>query len=317
MISQSIYANTLAEYEAKNLLSREKLRRIAGTGFGDAVKILIEYGYFGDYPSSSLSPDVDGFITAQIRELTAFVEENCPCAALTKALLNRFVYSDAKALFKARCAGFDVSGALYLENDTLRDAFANQKYASLPPFLQNAVSALGEKPSAKEIDRVFTNAMFQDNLASAAEVGASFVRYCKREIDIANILSAYRAEKMNFNAGELLAELFEGGEISSEDFAAISGAGFAALSRALKGTVYEEAAFLLESGNIPGFRKHTSELLFGTLKNEYTDFTGFGPFIRYFISRLSEIQNVNFILICSKNNIAFDLNDLWSPADDF
>jgi len=235
MVSKNIYTNTLAEYESRKLLGREKLRRVASASFAEAFRILLEYGYYDDG-----SKDIDGFIEAQLRQLKNFVEENNAPPELAKVL-----------------------------------------------FEDDAVDA------AKD----------------AAKLGKNFVKYCKSGIDITNILSAYRAKKMGWRHEKLLEELVEGGEIPLEAFNGI-------LLRNLKGTEYEEAAFLLESGNLAGFRKHTEQLRRNILKDEMTDFMKRGPFLRFVIDKLAEIRAVNFVLVCIKNGIEFDLNDLGALADE-
>jgi len=296
MSSQNIYANTVAEYQARRLFGKEKLRRIAGAEFGNAIKILIGYGYLGDYDNAD-SQDIDSFIASQIRRLTEFIEENSASSALTKILLSSFICSDVKALYKSSFADGGVSSALYFNDSVTLDA----------EHIKEAVSELSENPSGKEIDYAIMQAMFAENLAFAKETGTSLLRYCRRQIDITNILSAYRAKKLGYSHEETLSELFDGGEISLENIIS---------SDDVKETEYEEAVIALESNDIRKFRKLTESLLLDTFKKDFTNYSGYGPFIRYVLTQLEEYKTVRYILVCIKNNIAFSVDDFRSIDDD-
>ncbi|MCL2370022.1 MAG: V-type ATPase subunit [Firmicutes bacterium] len=306
MSNQNIYANTIAEYQSSQLLGRDKLYRIAGTKFVDAIRILIGYGYAGDYVISD-SYDIDTFIVKQIRQLFEFVKENSTTETLSKILFNKFIYSDAKILFKSRLVKTDVSSMLYLESDKMMEAFDNQRYDELSEYMQKAINELTQNSSAKEIDLAFENAMHSENLMLATEISSNLVQYFRREIDITNIITAYRFRQAGYNPEDALPELFEGGEISLDDI----------ISGDYKGTIYDDAYGLLELGNMQKFRKHTGQIIFDTIKNEFTNFGGYGPFLKYVLYMLSEFRVVRFILICSKNKIPFSLDDLRSLDDDF
>jgi len=295
MSSKNIYANTVAEYQARSLFGSEKLRRIADADFSDAVRILIGYGYFGDY-DTSVEQDIDNFIVFQIRKLAEFIEENSASDALSKILLNGFIYSDAKVLFKSRFTNGNISSALYFDGVTHNST-----------YIQEVISELGDKPSGKAIDYVFTKAMFSDNLSLAIEIGKSLVLYCKRQIDITNILSAYRANKLGYSYDETMSELFYGGEIDLETVVSAD---------ELKNTKYEEAMLTLELGDIQKFRGLTEKILTDTLKNDFADYMSYGPFIKYILAQLEEFRAVRYILICIKNNIHFSVDDFRSIDDD-
>jgi len=246
MSSKNIYANTVAEYQARRLFGREKLRRIADANFSDAVRMLIGYGYSGDYDNAD-TQDIDDFIDTQIHSLTEFVKENSASDALAKILLNSFNYSK-------------------------------------------------------------TQAVFADNSALAEKIGvSSLIRYCKRQIDITNILTAYRAKKLGYNREETLSELFEGGEIDFESITLIND---------LKETIYDEAVTALEAGDLQSFRRLTEDLLLETLKKDSNNFMSYGPFIKYIFTQMEEYRTVRYILVCIKNNISFSVDNFRSIDDD-
>jgi len=300
MSSKNIYANTIAEYEAKGLLSQEQLRRIAAAGFEGAIKALLAYGFFGDLNTADIADkDFEKSILEQVRGLIKFVGDNSPSSDLTKILLNRYYYSDARALYKARRLGIKADGLLILDDGEMQEVFKNQEYSALPAVLQEAVFVLNavERPTAKQIDLVFTQAMYSDNIKSGAKLGAEFARFCRVEIDIANILTFYRAVKNGYDDNSLSDELFDGGDIPVKPLE----------SFVYEDTVYESAAALLNAGDYSGFLKSADELLQGVLQSGKSGFFGFAPFVKYFFAKTSELSTVRYILICLKNNITVDL----------
>lgn len=306
MSSKNIYANTIAEYEAKGLLSQEQLRRIAGAGFEGAVKMLNAYGFFGD--SHFVNKDIEGNILTQARILAAFVKENSSSADLEKLLLNPFYYSDARALFKQFQLGLDIGGLIILDNGEVRHAFEEQDYSGLPALLQDAISVLAKKNNltAKDIDLAFLQAMYSDNIERARKIGAEFIKYCRTEIDFVNILTFYRAKKYGFDQKHIVLELFEGGEISLDPLE-----GFAPKDK------YGDIIALLEADDFYGFSKITEEILHRIISGGKEGFFGYAPFVKYFYAKLSQLNTVKYILICLKNNIGFNFDDLRSIANDF
>ena len=93
MKNKNIYANTIAEYEAKKLLSKQSLTKIANAQFCDAFKFLVSHGYLSERQTLE-SYDIDRFIAMQKDYLKNFVLENASEEALSKFLLNRPDFSE-------------------------------------------------------------------------------------------------------------------------------------------------------------------------------------------------------------------------------
>ena len=314
---EKIYANAIASYMSGRLLGIEKLRRLAGADFRSAVKMLVEYGYGGGI-SYSGSYDIDRFITNEARRLCAFVEETSPSDGLTRCLLNRFYYSDAKILYKSRYSG-NTDYALVPGSEMMKAAFLKREYGDLPPYMRDTAKELdakyaGTEVSAKEIDQEFTRAMHKDSLECAHLSGSrSITAYCRAQIDVTNILSAYRAKQLKMNQDGLFSELYEGGEIPLEHITKILSDTSAQYVQGFDGTPYEDIISTLEHGKTALYFKRSDELLVGILKEEFNKIASYGMFIRYFIEQILEFKAVKYILVCIKNGISVDFNArVWS-----
>lgn len=304
-----IYANAVAKYMSSKLLGEEKLNRLIDADFSDAVRMLVDYGYGGGNIDSD-SYDIDKFITAQQKILIEFVESDCASEELKNCLLNRFLYMDAKVLFKARFVSSDLSQALYLSSEMMKTAFSSGDYSALPNFMADAAALLTEKSqmsslSAKEIDVAFTKAMHMDNLQNAkASKSKSLITYCKAQIDITNIVSSYRAKQLGFSVEQLQKELYEGGAVSQEDILSILTGDNATIIGNFYQTLYADIIFkLVEGDDVAEFLRDADEILYDILKGKGEDITSFSPFINYFLAQLLEFKTIKLILVCIKNNM--------------
>ncbi|MCL2847891.1 MAG: V-type ATPase subunit [Firmicutes bacterium] len=291
--SQNIYSNTLAEYQSSKLLSSQKLRRIADTKYSDIYKLLLDFGYNGDYLNIN-SYDVDLFLSKQIKQLAKFIKETATLNALAKILLNPFYYSDAKAIYKKQFSDTEVT--LYLDLDNPLGVDTNA-----------IIEDLGENPTAKEIDLAFTKAMHNENLLLAKQISPTFIEYTKTQIDIDNILSLYRSSRMGYNKENAREELIEGGNISLEEFTS--------LDNLLDNPIFEESLTALITNDITNFRSLTNEILLDILKKNTTNFLSFGPFIKYILAQIAEYDSVRQILIAKKNNLSLNINSFGGYDD--
>ncbi len=304
-----IYANAVAKYLSSKLLGEEKLNRLIDAEFSDAVRMLIDYGYGGGNVDEN-SYDIDKFITSQTRLLIEFVESDCASENLKKILLNRFLYADAKVLFKAKFAKNDISQALYLSDENMSSAFSLSEYSLLPEHMAQTAMLLNEKSqtselTSKEIDVAFTKAMHSDNIQNAKESKEkNLITYCQAQIDISNISSAYRAKKLNISSEQLLEQLYDGGAVDLDDIQTIVSGENATIIGKFNSSIYSDLIFkLIESDNVAEFLRDSDEILFDILKGTGEDVASYSPFINYFLAQLLEYKTIKLILVCVKNNM--------------
>jgi hypothetical protein len=281
--------------------------------FGSAVKMLTEYGYNGGNLSEH-SYDPDLFITAQNRELAGFVIENSADKYLTRCLLNRFYYSDAKVRYKKRFSDASDSDALYFDNPEFAEAFKNKDYESLPAFMAAAALALDERfsqtpPPPKEIDSAFSKAMFSDSLEAAKKSGnRSLISYAVTSIDVANIISGFRARRLALTAEALSEELFDGGKVQKKKYTDILYPETKRFLEHFEKTPYLDLVYELnETDDLSKFVSKADELILSVLYEKDGGVTSCFPFIRYFMEKTLEFKAVKLILTCVKNGLRDEL----------
>jgi len=306
-MSINIYNNIIANYEASSLLNKEQFNRLASTDFLDAVKILFSYGYV-----DAGTLDIDAIMLAQYKKLFLFLTEHSTSSTLLKFILSRYYYLDAKTLYLENCTVDE----LYLNDVKLKKAIVNKKYDALAKPLQVALKSLNENSSRKEIDFAFLDANFKDNLTLANSLGKKYLEYAKYEIDLSNILTAYRAKKLNFSFRDFYSNLFCGGTIDLEEFECLKDNSFDFFAYGLSGTSISNVIRSLKLGDTSTFKANSDQFLFGILSNEMTSLLKHGAFLTYALCYLSEFKVVNFILVSLKNNIKINKDQLWSVAND-
>lgn len=96
MYTTKVYANTLAQFNARRM-DGERLRRLVEAGSVDAaLKMLADSGF------PTADGTIDGFIVAATDELIEFIEENAASRAAADALTAVFWYNNVKLAYKSR-----------------------------------------------------------------------------------------------------------------------------------------------------------------------------------------------------------------------
>ena len=194
------------------------------------------------------------------------------------------------------------------------DEYCDNK--NLKTFLLNRFNFVKDNSKTPEetTDIDLLKAKHSKDLETSKKLGKNYLAYSKLEIDLATILTSYRATKLAFNYDKLSQELFDGGTINLDEFEVLKTKGFSALATELQATPLENPVNALLNNDITLFRKSSSETLYNTLAPEFESFLKFGPLLKYCINCVNEYKIVNYILVALKNNISLDLTKLWSAA---
>jgi len=275
----------MACIEANRLLSLAQLHRIANANFLDAVKILVEYGWAGD-PKNAW--DIDAFISLQAHRLMHFIDEYCAIKNLKKLLLNRL----------GAISKLDVSALELNQNSDIQENAFAQKYS----FIDEHTTI--KKPTQLE-----------ENVSLASKLSPLLKQSCQYEIDLINILSAWRKNKLKLSFDVFFNQLLSGGTIETDTFAVLKHADFSHLAYALQASDFEECCTALQANDVPLFRQHAFALMHTLQQPLYDDFEKFGPFLHFVNAKLQEIKRVNFILVCLKNHIPFNVDQHVSEVE--
>lgn len=313
----AIYANTLARINMGRLLNAEKYKRLIDADYDAALKMLADYGYGGGVAGD----DVDSVIEKETNALIAFIEDECVNAHARAALLNRFYYNNAKALYKARYRKIDLTHALYNVALDLTGITAGD-YDDVSPFMRAALEELDTveaPPHPRTVDTVLTKAMYADCLFHA---GKSHSRTLKKffvaEIDLNNILSVLRAKTLGLSAEETEGQLVEGGDVGFETLAALHAAEVEQIADVLAGTPYETpiARLTEKGGHVAAFETSTDDYLYMLTESGAVKLDRFDVFLRYVLAQLTEFKTVKMILVCIKNGVKEEIAARLRYIDD-
>jgi len=312
-MSKNIYANTIALYQSNYLLGQDRLHRLKSADFLDCLKILTASCFFGDTTPTPLC-DIDFLINEQIKNLIDFVKEYSPNKDLTQFLLCQFDYSDYKTYYNYARFDIDFFDSVVVKNDDLRGAFLAKNYSSFPKELADCFDKLDADPSLTPVKAKLSllNSEFLKKLDLAKKLTREFENYTKTQIDLTNLLSVFRIKKMDTDLGQsvqsdkdfVLSQLLKFGFVEGEDYLSLF-------------EEYSDAYSLLSDKDYFAFDDFVFKFLYQILNKDFSagSLDGFAPFLHYFFSRLLEIKQVKYLLVCKKNNIALygdfggDLNE--------
>ena len=300
-----IYANTLASYNEKYLLDEEKLRRLMDSKYSDALKILQDFSW-----GESLTGEItaDSILSAETAKLIEFVQSSSPTEKITDVLLAEFLFNNAKAVFKGKVSGIDVTEALYAGFEYVSDAIESDELAELPDELADCISNLNELGETRtltprEIDMEIMRARYAYELRRA-KGDSRLTKYVKTDIDLKNLMTLFRCRLLSLDKSVMNSMLIKGGSLKSYD-----------LGKALEGsqevynlffarTVYDEIFDKVGDGEqaIAEIEAGIDNYLYSLTLAGRDNFMSDNPFIGYFHRRLLELKTVKTVLVCIKNN---------------
>ncbi|MCI8435319.1 MAG: V-type ATPase subunit [Clostridia bacterium] len=300
----AVYSNTLARIQMGRLLNAEQFKRLSEADYADALKMLAEYGYGGGVAGG----DIDTVIARETNALISFIEDDCVNAFARKALLNRFYYSNAKALYKSRFADVDLGAALYnvdLDMTGIVKGDYNELDVSLTETLEY-LDSLETPLHPKTIDTVLTKAMYADSLRCAKRSHSRTLnKYFVSEIDLNNILSVLRANILRLSAESVAEMLVDGGTLSQETLLSVLTIDPAHIAEPFERTPYaamlerlaEKVAYTAE------FETGADDYLYMLTESGAVSLDKFDVFLRYVLAQLTEFKMVKMILVCAKNGV--------------
>ncbi len=146
MYTTKVYANTLAQFNARRM-DGERLRRLVEAGSVDAaLKMLADSGF------PTADGTIDGFIVAATDELIEFIEENAASRAAADALTAVFWYNNVKLAYKSRFAAMPTDAYYKIDRDAGK--IAGGDYSDCDRYLTDALETLdGGAPTAGDRPR--------------------------------------------------------------------------------------------------------------------------------------------------------------------
>lgn len=299
-----IYANAVAKYNEGKLLDEEKLKRVSDASYYDAIKMLYDYGYGEGLPIENA--DAEKLAGAELEKLISFVEEYAQNEKLKAFLLLPFLYNNLKAAYKSGFASVS-ENAFYPFFHAETEAVKTKEYNSLSQIAAEGLKRLDDsaaegKITSREIDCVLTGCMYKELKSLSSGLKRSLRKYVSMQIDLKNILTAFRARKQNVDFKIASAMLIEGGNLKEEQLKAIASADPDSATAMFDGEYHDYVKKLFETGDFVEFERETDEILYELSTRNRENMTSSEPFTGYFFAKLTEIKTVKLILTCLKNN---------------
>lgn len=301
-----IFANTLASYEEKDLLDADKLRRLTDATYPEALRLLADFGW-GDEGGA------DDILAGRTARLIEFVREYAPSDKVRDVLCAEFVFHNAKAAYKGRVSGADVSRALYGGFGYVEKSVMSGDYSELPAELAECLERLDEKymtekPNSREIETEITQARY-DYLVKRARGERMLSAYVKSELDLKNLMTLYRCRLLGMGRRELIAMFIKGGSIKQSDALRALEGSDEAFSAFFSDTAYGELFASAGEGAdaLAELEKGADELLYALTLAGRDNFLSDVPFVNYFVRALLEIKTVRTVLVCIKNGVTGEI----------
>ena len=301
----SAYTNGVIAVKEKKLL-KDKLAKMCSMSGEDALRLLLESGFGGEYS------EPEDLILADEREIDAFIREYVPSKEVEEYLLAPRDFHNAKAVVKARYLQSDVTPLLGSDGKFTADEIVKMMEAGdtqkLGKELDGAIKAAtalleGENPSGAEVGFAFDRALFAYLDRTLKRCGVCR-RLLVRRADMTNLLTYFRsesaieAEKFFVGGGSLTKEklkvVFEGEDGAKKAFEKSDYKEFVKKLTAARegGKPFGEAEKMLESYEVDFFSEKPYEL------------SGQGTFLYYVFRRRAENANVRIVFVCLKAGLS-------------
>lgn len=305
-----IFANTLATQNEKFLMDGDKLRRLLDSDYDGALRALRDYGW-GENLTDNVT--ADALLAAETAKLVSFVRENAIDERVERVLLAPFLFHNAKAAYKGRVTGADVSRALYGGFDDVADAVGQGEYAELPDALADCLTELDElsdtsKLTPRGIDMAITRAMYEYSLASA-KGDRALTKYVKSEIDLKNLMTLFRSRLTGLDRAALEDMFIAGGGVNLYDASRALEANEEYFNTFFARSDYSEVFESVGRGAdaVAEIETGMDDYLYALTLAGRENFLSRSPFINYFYRAMLELKTVRTVLVCIRNGAAGEI----------
>jgi len=291
MNTSKIFSNAVAVCDERKLLGNEQLTRLMSASYDDAVKMLKDYGY----ADTEESADLDAFFYSQTLDLVEYIKEYCPNKYLLDILLNRYLYVNAKAVYKSQFTARQAEGYGFfpLNVEELKEVLAIKD-------AYEKMDALGVN-DARRIDIILTQCMYDNNLHCATKShDRTLKRYVVSEIDIKNILTCLRAKRLGKDFEYTSEMIIRGGKLKEDTLRQVFEQGV----KGLEDTEYEGLFF----DDAVQTETDGEEYLLSVALCKRMDFDSVSPFFGYCLKKMMEHRTVKMILTCIKNGVPQEIS---------
>lgn len=217
-----LYASARIKALEKNLLSRERLERMAeARSMEEALKVLTELGW----PEISMPTmaTIENVLAQRRREAFALVRTLAPDKRLPDVFLVKYDYHNIKTILKSEVTGEDPESLLIEAGRIptrqlllmLREGMTSGMTKIMERSIEEARDVLARTQDPQLLDFLLDQAMFADMLDMAKAFGSSYLMtYVELLIDSVNLRTVVRLRKMGKGFDALRHALIPGGQVA-------------------------------------------------------------------------------------------------------
>lgn len=307
MSDKFLFENARIKAMESKLLNSQHMQRLAECSSTDeAFKVMLELG-FGQGQTVAQG-DFDTLIEKEEENAVSLLRAFNVGGALDALLLDAD-FHNAKALVKAEITGD--KPALMPEGltsvDNIKSAIDGD-YDGVSSVLADALADISKKIADGEItsryvDITLDRATFREQLERAKKGGKKLVSHFVFKIDVANISTFYRTEKIGADVDFFKENFIDGGKIALDVFERCFGSN-EALKNELKNTEYFDLfALLADGGSLAQFETEVDNAILGGWKKEFNDLESPSPIVYYYLAKRTEIKVAKLIVAGIKNHV--------------
>lgn len=299
------YVNGIIAVKEVSLLG-DRILKMCESSAEDAFRTLSESGFARGAELSSVY-DYELALSADERDIDAFIREYAPSRAATQYLFTPRDYHNAKALLKAEYLKCDPEKLLAPEGMytvELIKAFIggepcpDDKLASAIAEVKALLTQEGETPSGAKIGFIFERAL-RSRLIEVCKFNKQLKRFLIKRADLSDILTVMRA------SGEEYAKsnLFSLGKLDEKRLLSVFGDDKEKAEKAMDGTPYEDFWRACLKVREKGLPQTEAERTLATLEESFYgenryELSGGQPFLYYVFRRRAENRSVRIVISC-------------------
>lgn len=320
MSVNAYYAAGRVAVVSTKLWTKEKFLRMAEcSGIEDALRVLYENAYGGGAMLKNTN-DYEQLLQRELSDSIAFFKEMTSNPKVTDCFLLPFDYLNAKILMKSKYMRIAPSGCFEnatLPLDTMSENILVDNYGELPKEMQHALNEIDlrffeQGHSPRIVDILLDKAMYRDILSRLRFVTLKSVKtYFKYEIDSANIMTLMRAKRANLTREVYEEMIVEGASLKKEFLLTVFDKDWQEMAAEFEDENYKELVRLAADSALRGESFAECSRFINKLKRdtliEQKDSNTVETVICYYLSKLTEIDNIRMILIGIKNGLSKDV----------
>ena len=304
MAHDLIFANARVKARENNLLTREKLLRMAESDLADAFSMISEVQYDVE------SGDVDVICSKEEGKLVEFLKELDTDKSFINCLISEYDYKALKRAFKMKMErqNFEFSPLTiegFIPLDKLKSAVYGDDYEVFSDVTKKVLTALDEKSvtgvvKPSEVESSIDNAMYVDFLDKLN--GKPGFEYYSRRVFMTNLITLLRVNKLGLDV-DFFESQYVGDKATFEFMSTLVGQSNEAILEAYRVSDYKEIVDNVLQGDVESGETYCDDTLIRELSCYKADMFSELLLAGYFVAKRAEIANVRLILTCIKNKV--------------